>query len=107
MYDYDDQIKSFLQKYFETSEEVLANIKMTTGDILEFLWNAFPKDCISDYNLVEILNDLGHKQQMYVVENYHEFVDENKNKKIKITRRIELGWCFKTPFDLREEIIDR
>lgn len=107
MYDYPDQIKSFLNHSFTPVEEVLSNVKMTTGDLLEFLWNAFPKDCITEYNLVEILNHLDHKQQMYVVENYHEFVDDDKNKKIRITRKIEIGWCFKTAFDLREEVIDR
>ena len=107
MYDYPQQIKDFLSRYFTPSEEVLANVKMTTYDLLAFLWNAFPKDCISDYQLVEILNELGHQQQMYVVEHYSEFKDDDGKKKQRINKKLEVGWCFKTPFNLKEEIIDR
>lgn len=93
MYDYQDKIKAFIQQNFTPATADSANVKLTTNGLLLFLWNAFPVDCISDYSLVEILEDLGYSQTMYVV------TDPDTNKK-----QLTLGWCFTTPFDFDEVI---
>lgn len=91
MYNYEEKIKEFLQHNFTPSTALHANLKLTTNQMLCFLWNAFPKDCVSDYTLVQILEDLNYKQTMYVVE------DPESNK-----TQLTLGWCFETPFDFDE-----
>lgn len=89
MYDYYDKIKAFISTNFTPATPDTANVKLTTNSLLNFLWNAFPVDCISDYTLVEILENLGYSQTMYLG------FDEEKNKP-----KLELGWCLKAPFDL-------
>lgn len=91
MYNYEEKIKEFLQHNFTPSTAEKANVKLTTNGLLKFLWNTFPKDCISDYTLVQILEELNYKQTMYVIE-------DTESAKTQLT----LGWCFETPFDFDE-----
>src|SRR5690606_32409245 len=102
MYDYPEKIKAFIQANFTPSTADNANVKLTTQQLLYFLWNAFPTDCISNYILVDILEELGYKQTMYVVETPVE-KGTKKNKIIEIKKSLQLGWCLKSPFDLRTE----
>ncbi len=105
MYDYQEKIKAFIQVNFVPSNAENANVKLTTNQLLQFLWNAFPIDCISDYLLVEILESLGYTQTMYVVETPVE-KGTKKNKVIEIKKSLQLGWCLKSPFDLRTETVN-
>jgi hypothetical protein len=41
---------------------------MTTGSILDFLFKTFPKDCISDYELNDILNQLKFERATFTIE---------------------------------------
>lgn len=91
MYDYYDKIKAFISTNFTPATPDTANVKLTTNSLLNFLWNAFPMGCITEYNLVEILENLGYSQTMYVVTN----PDSTK-------KQLTLGWCFETPFDFDE-----
>lgn len=102
MYDYPDKIKAFISENFTPSTPERANVKLTTHQLLSFLFNAFPMDCITEYNLVEILEALGYTQALYVVETVHEH-GKGDNKKIKIEKSLQLGWCLKSPFDLKTE----
>ncbi|KAA5532799.1 hypothetical protein [Paenimyroides baculatum] len=105
MYGYEIKIKEFIKNNFEPSTPENANMKMKTSQLLFFLWNTFPVDCISDYELVLILEELGYKETMYVVENSTKRKAENR-KYIEIQKGLELGWCLKSPFDLRTETIE-
>ena len=69
MYDYQEQVKAFLQEHFTPATAETANVKMTTGSILEFLFKTFPKDCISDYELNDILNQLKFERATFTIEN--------------------------------------
>lgn len=89
MYDYYDKIKAFISTNFTPATPDTANVKLTTNSLLNFLWNAYPVDCISNYDLVGILESLGYSQTMYLG------FDEEKNKP-----KLELGWCLTVPFDL-------
>lgn len=99
MYDYYDKIKAFISANFTPATPDTANIKLTTNSLLNFLWNAFPMDCITEYNLVEILENLGYNQTMYVVETVTENGEGDK-KTTTIKKSLQLGWCLKAPFDL-------
>ena len=104
MYGYEIKIKESIQANFTPSNADNANLKLTTSQLLYFLWSAFPTDCISDYELVEILENLGYEQTMYVVETPVE-KGTKKNKFIEIKKSLELGWCLKSPFNLRTEVL--
>lgn len=103
MYDYPERIKEFISQYFKISTPENAKIKYSTEELLDFIWDVFPKGCISDYQLAELLNDLGHKQYMFIVESKQIYEDDEGNKKVKISKKLKNGWCFTTDFDLREE----
>lgn len=105
MYGYEIKIKAFIQNNFEPSTPENANMKLKTSQLLCFLWNTFPVDCISDYELVEILEDLGYKEALYVVEHSTKR-KADKRKFIEIRKSLELGWCLKSHFDLRTETIE-
>lgn len=88
MYDYPERIKEFISVNFTSCSEKEAELKVTTVEFLEILNNCFPKNCISEFDLVEILLDLGFKEQLYVT------IDENEKK------RATIGWCMLTGLDL-------
>lgn len=105
MYDYQEKIKSFIELNFEPEYPLLAQLKLTTDQLLCFLWSGFPKECISDYQLIDILSELGYIQQLYVVELYEEKQDDEGKKIIEVRKKLKLGWCFKSKFDLNPEIV--
>jgi hypothetical protein len=72
MYDYQEQVKAFLQEHFTPASAETANVKMTTGSILEFLFKTFPKDCISDYELNDILNQLKFERGTFMEVDYND-----------------------------------
>jgi hypothetical protein len=72
MYDYQEQVKAFLQEHFTTANAQTANVKMTTRSILDFLFKTFPKDCISDYELNDILNQLKFERGTFMEVDYND-----------------------------------
>lgn len=105
MYNYDEKIKEFIAENFKPASAIDANVKLTTKSFLLFLWNAFPEDCISDYVLVDILEQLGYKQTMYIVE-IKTVTGTKSEKKIHIEKKLTLGWCLSCSFDLEEQIVN-
>ena len=101
MYDYPTQIEDFIKENFEHSTPELANFKLTTQELLNFLFSVFPVDCISDYDLNDILLKLGYNRFTFVFE-FKEVFFENKNEKIRISKSLKIGWCFKSHHDLTE-----
>ena len=104
MYDYKEKIQAFISENFSPSNADNSNMRLTTNAFLCFLWNAFPENCISDYDLVYILENLGYKETLYVVEKPVE-KGTKKNKVIEVQKSLELGWCIKAPFNLNTEVL--
>ncbi|WP_353158440.1 hypothetical protein [Myroides odoratus] len=61
MYDYPEKIKDYLYDNFVPGTKENANLKKTTKELLNFLFRIFPFECIDDYQLVDILYELGYK----------------------------------------------
>lgn len=102
MLDYLETITEFINQNFEPSNPESANVKLNTDQLLDFLFRTFPVGCISDYDLNDILISLNYKRYSYVVETYKE-VGKKKEKRIEVSKSLEVGWCLKTPFDLHTE----
>lgn len=100
--DYPEQIKDYLQAHFAPSDPDRANFRKTTNELLGFLSQVFPAGCISDYDLAEILTDLGYNRHQWPHENFYE-EGEGKEKVIKVSRHLATGWCLKSDFDLRDD----
>lgn len=100
--DYKTQISEFIKDNFQPSEANLANLKMSTDQLLKFLFTVFPDDCISDYDLVDMLKYQGFELKPFVRESYTE--EENKKETItSIQKRLALGWCLKSDINLETE----
>jgi len=99
--DYPEQIKTYLQAHFAPSDPDRANFRKSTAELLGFLFLAFPPGCISDYDLVEIMNDLGYDIHQWVHETF-ETEGEGKNSMITAKRELRTGWCLSSEFDLRD-----
>lgn len=68
MYNYPEQVKSFLEQSFKAFEKDVCNVKMTNEELLFFLFQSFPKNCISDYELNEIMQKIGFVRDVYFFE---------------------------------------
>lgn len=79
MYQFDEKIKKFLQENFEPATTETADFKFTNIGLLEHLFTVFPKDCISDFELYDILLSIGYEIKSYTD-------DEDRNS---------LVWCLK------------
>lgn len=96
MYDYQEKVKDYLENNFSPANYDLANMRCTTKMLLDFIFTVFPKDCISDYELVETLYDLG-----YVPKNIEEAIEDNNpeegeewKKKTKPKKtQLKVYWC--------------
>ena len=106
MHDYYEQISVFIKENFLPSTPENANVKLTTEQLLSFLFRTFPVDCVSDYDLNEILTSLGYTRHNYFVEYFSE-VGKKKDAKIEVRKSLEVGWCLKSPFDLHTEELDK
>lgn len=84
MYDYPTQITAFISDNFKPSTPEEANVKITNKELLQLLFNSFPIGCISDYELNDILKNLGYQPFTYVEEK-----TEDGNTKKELT----IGWC--------------
>lgn len=96
MYDYNEQIYEFVKQNFTPAYPDLANIKFTTAEFLGFLFDTFPKGCISDYELNEILLSLDFEPFTYSVERISIEKDEDGEKTITKSYHLVSGWCMFT-----------
>lgn len=101
MLNYPEQIKEYLEANFTPSDEDKANFKQTTMGLLFFLFDVFPKNCISDFELNDILLELGYKRYTWLEEKTIEIGED----KFEIHKRLVTGWCLKTEWSLRTEDI--
>ncbi|WP_289659498.1 hypothetical protein [Flavobacterium panacagri] len=106
MLDYIQSITEFLKDNFNPSNPASANVKLNTDQLLNFIFRTFPVDCISDYELNDILLSLNYKRFTYVVESYKE-IGKKKDRRIEVSKSLEVGWCMTTPFDLRTEEMEK
>lgn len=109
MLDYKEKIAEFISEHFTDSTAEEATVKWTTDEFLNFLFRAYPKDCISDYDLDAILNRLEFQKRMYSVECIS--VKEVGGKEMEeVYYRPCLCWCLESslipkPFQ-REKVKD-
>jgi len=84
MYDYPTQITAFISENFKPSTPEEANVKITNKELLQLLFNTFPVDCISDYELNDILKELGYIPFTYVSEKLEDGITK---------KELTIGWC--------------
>lgn len=106
MLDYLETIREFLIENFNPSNPESANVKLNTDQLLGFLFGTFPADCISDYDLNDILIELGYKRYTYVVESYSE-VEKDDSKIYEVRKNLTVGWCLRTPLNLHTEEVEK
>ena len=80
MFDYKEQILEFLKLNFNPSNPEEANFKVTSSELLNYLFDIYPVGCISDYDLNDILIKLEFKPYTYA----------NTDK------QLVFGWCMIT-----------
>lgn len=96
MYDYVFQISQFLQEHFvpaDNSEQ--SNTRLTSEELLNFLFKTFPEGCISDYDLNDIMLKLNYKRETYTIEfDIPQTKSEKEsNAPIKHSYQLCTGWC--------------
>jgi hypothetical protein len=106
MLDYLETIREFLIENFTPSNPESANVKLNTDQLLGFLFRTFPADCISDYDLNDILIELEYKRFTYVVESYSE-VEKDESTIYEVRKSLEVGWCLRSSFDLRTQEVEK
>lgn len=106
MLNYIDDIAAYIAAHFTPSNPDVANFRHTTPGLLGFLFMAFPRDCISDYELDVIMNDLGYRRWQWLVEQTTSNGGEGEKETFTISKTLVTGWCLHTEFDLRDETID-
>jgi len=97
------QVTEFIRLNFMPSDPDKANFKRATGDILTFLWLSFPKDCISDYELADILFALGYARHTWV-EDYQSTEIENGKEITTIKKILVNGYCLHSHLSLKTDV---
>lgn len=96
MYNYVFQISNFLQEHFVPADNAeQSNTRLTSEELLNFLFQTFPNGCISDYELNEIMLKLHYKRETYTLSIPIEQTKTEKesNAPIKYTYELCTGWC--------------
>lgn len=96
MYDYISQISEFLQEHFVPADNAeLSNTRLTSEELLTFLFKTFPKGCISDYELNDIMLKLKYKRETYTISIPIARTKEEieSNAPIKYNYELCTGWC--------------
>jgi hypothetical protein len=106
MQDYPNQIEKFIAQNFEPSNPENCNVKFTNDAFFVLLFSVFPHDCISDYELNDILIKLNYQRFTYIFEQYIE-VGKGKEKVFEIHKSLQLGWCMKSYLDLHIEEVEK
>lgn len=65
MIDKTQEIKAFIKKHYSpgTPETSPPELQLTTNALLSLLFQTFPIGCVDDYDLAEILKQLGYEPQ--------------------------------------------
>lgn len=109
MLDYKEKIAEFISQHFTDSTADEATVRWNNNDFLSFLFQVYPKYCISDYDLDAILNRLGFEKRMYSIECIS--VKKVGDKEMEeVSYQPCLGWCLESslipkPFQ-REKVKD-
>lgn len=95
MYNYIQQITEFIQANFSPGTAEDATNKMTSSELLSFLFNTFPDGCISDFDLNDIMQKLDYKRTTYSIEIEIPLTKKEKeeNKPQLFTYHLCSGWC--------------
>ena len=95
MYDYKEKIRDFILTNFLPAYPEMANLKMTSTQFLGFIFNTFPLDCISDYDLNDIMESLGYTRFTYTVSTpiAQSEKDKKENKPVEYSHELHSGWC--------------
>ncbi|KIQ22650.1 hypothetical protein RT99_05955 [Flavobacterium sp. MEB061] len=105
MLDYLETVREFFIDNFTPSNPESANVKLSTRDLLVFIFRTFPANCISDYELNEILISLSYKRYTYVIESYAE-VEKDDRTVYEIRKSLDFGWCLKSDLDLMTQEVE-
>lgn len=105
MLNYFEEISDFINENFTPSNPENANVKLTTEQLLVFLFRTFPDGCLSDYELCDILIAQGYKRFNYVLESAHE-IEKGDSTIYQIQKTLTIGWCLKSPLDLKTEEVE-
>ena len=89
MFDYKEQIRDFLKLNFSPSIPEVSNFKVTSNELLGYLFQMFPFNCIDDYDLNDILLRLDYERFAYTNQIVHNAGSENET----ITKNMVFGWC--------------
>lgn len=106
MLDFKERIQNFISDYFEKGDRDNHNVSYSTASLLHFLFSVFPTDCITEYDLDEILQDLDFLPQMDIVKE-EMIVTENGEKYKTVTHKLQPRWffnCSLLPADIKELI---
>lgn len=96
MYDYVYQISQFLQEHFVPADNAeQSNTRLTSEELLNFLFQTFPNGCISDYELNEIMLKMKYKRETYTISIPIARTKEEieSNAPIKYNYELCTGWC--------------
>lgn len=103
IHNYIEQVKEYIQATFNPSDPDKCNVRHTNDSLLLFLSLTFSSGCISDYELTDILLELGYKRHTWE----QEHVEERETKTETVTtvhKSITTGWCFFSGLDLKPEV---
>lgn len=103
MHDYVEQITKFIKASFEPSDPNRANFKRSTDGVLQFLFQTFPEGCISDYELNEILLELGYVRHTWT-EDHISFSNTEDDEITTINKEITSGWCMQSELNLEPDV---
>ena len=67
MYNYVQQIEEFIKLQFIPAHPEASNVKMSNSQLLELLFKSFPEDCITDYELNDIMVKLNYERKTFTV----------------------------------------
>lgn len=62
MYQFEEKIQKFLKENFVPSNLEESTHSYTNETLLEYLFSVFPKDCITDFQLYDIMSNLGYEK---------------------------------------------
>lgn len=105
MFNYVEDITAFIAANFTPSDPDRANFKRTTEGLLAFLFATFPDGCISDYELADILIDLGYKRHLYTVDEVS-FQNTPDAEITTIDKTLVSGWCLRSEFNLEPDVFE-
>ena len=89
MIDFTQPITQFFKANFTPASEDLATHKLSSRQLLEILFNVFPDECIDDYDLNDILMNLGYMPTKLSSSLIKDDPSEIEKQSIKIV------WCLK------------